>query len=304
MAQCTEPSENDGCNAADGFFDRRFDRLARLVGEDRLRRLQRAHVMVVGVGGVGSWAAESLARSGIGTISLVDFDDVCITNFNRQLHALEGRIGQPKADVMAERLRQINPEAVVRVEACFYSEANADRLLATAPDFVVDAIDSVSSKCHLLATCHARGIRVVCATGSAGRMDPVPITVDDLSRTDVDPLARAVRRILRRDYGFPREGDGTFGIPAVFSREEPIPPQELPSDCGSARRCFCASRNGASFNCDDRNVILGSAAFVTGAFGLHCAAVVVRRLLEATEPPDSIRSQRPEMPPAVSPPPV
>ncbi len=269
-------------NPSDGLLDRRFDRLARLVGEESLRRLHQAHVMVVGIGGVGSWAVESLVRSGIGTITLVDFDDVCITNFNRQLHALGGRIGQPKADVMAERLRQINPAVVVHVQGCFYGEHTAEQILATRPDFVVDAIDCVSSKCHLLATCHARGIRVVCSTGSGGRLDPTSIAVTDLSRTDVDPLARMVRKILRREYGFPRENKGKFGIPAVYSREDPTAPRELPSDGGSARRCFCTSKNSEFFNCDDRNVILGSAAFVTGAFGLHCAAVVVRGLLEGT----------------------
>jgi tRNA A37 threonylcarbamoyladenosine dehydratase len=266
-----------------GGLDRRFDRLARLVGEESLRRLQQAHVMVVGVGGVGSWAAESLVRSGIGTLTLVDFDDVCVTNFNRQLHALGGRIGEPKAAVMAERLRQVNPSAVVQVEDCFYGLETAERVLAHRPDFVVDAIDCVSSKCHLLAACRARGIRVVCSTGSGGRLDPTCIAVADLSRTDVDPLARMVRKILRREYGFPREQKGSFGIPAVYSREDPAPPRELPSDGGSARRCFCTARNSEFFNCDDRNVILGSAAFVTGAFGLHCAAVAVRALLEPQE---------------------
>lgn len=261
-------------------IDRRFDRMGRLIGEANLLRLGRARVMVVGVGGVGSWAAESLVRSGIGGVTLVDFDDVCITNFNRQLHAMEGRIGEPKAEVMAERLRQINPAADVRVQPTFYKRENSEKVLEERPDFVIDAIDCVTSKCHLLATCRARGIPVVTSTGSGGRIDPAQIAVTDLSRTEHDPLARAVRKFLRRDYGFPGENKGDFGIPAVFSREAAADPQELTYDGGKGFRCVCAKRNNDFFNCDDRNLILGNASFVTGAFGLHCAAVVVRALLK------------------------
>ena len=273
--------------AAEGapFADRRFDRLGRLIGEANLLRLARAHVMIVGVGGVGSWAAESLVRSGIGAVTLVDFDDVCITNFNRQLHALEGRVCEPKAEVMAQRLRLINPAAAIRVLPLFYQAENSAQVLDLRPDFVVDAIDCLSSKCHLLAACRDRGIRVVCSTGSGGRLDPARLAVADLSRTDVDPLAKMARKILRQKHGFPRDGQGEFGIPAVFSREDPSLPQEMSYDHGGKQRCFCARRNNEFFNCDDRNVILGTAAFVTGAFGLHCAAVVVRGLLEPAMAP-------------------
>jgi len=260
-------------------IDRRFDRLARLVGEDNLTRLGRVHVMVIGVGGVGSWAAECLVRSGVGTVTLVDFDDVCVTNFNRQLHALDGRICEPKAEVMAERLRLINARAEIRVLPMFYKADNAEQVLGSRPDFVIDAIDCVSSKCHLLAACRDRNLRVVCSTGSGGRLDPTCIAVGDLSESDVDPLARVVRKNLRRQYGFPRENKGLFGIPAVFSREKPALPLELQCDRGAKRRCFCAKKNNELFNCDDRNLILGTAAFVTGAFGLNCAAVAVRGLL-------------------------
>lgn len=263
--------------------DRRFDRLGRLVGEENLRRLARAHVLIVGVGGVGSWAAEALARSGIGILTLTDYDDVCITNFNRQLHALDGRIGAPKAGVMAERLRQINPAADIRVLDTFYRADTAQAVFATQPDFVIDAIDCVTSKCHLLAFCRNHGIPAVCSTGSGGRLDPTRIEVADLSATDVDPLARVVRKILRRDHAFPREGKGLFGIAAVFSREEPAAPHEMAYDHGKGTRCFCARRTSEFMNCDDRNLILGTAAFVTGAFGLHCAAVAVRTLLQPVE---------------------
>ncbi len=265
--------------------DRRFDRLARLVGDANMGRLSGAHVMVVGIGGVGSWAAEALVRSGIGTVTLVDFDDVCITNFNRQVHALEGLVGQPKAEVMAARLRQINPRATIHVQPTFYSAETSAAVLAARPDVVIDAIDCVSSKCHLLAACVHQGLRVICATGSGGRIDPTRIEVADLAQTDVDPLARMVRKLLRRHHGFPAEDAGPFGIQSVFSREPPAMPQALACDHGRKGRCFCAKGASSLFSCDERNLILGTAVFVTGMFGLHCAALAVRSLLPADAPP-------------------
>ena len=258
-------------------LDRRFDRMSRLVGEANMHRLMRAHVMVVGLGGVGSWAAESLARSGVGAVTLVDFDDVCITNFNRQLHALDGTGGQPKAEVMGERLRLINPRARIRVLPRFYNTDSAAEVLAERPDYLIDAIDCVTSKCHLLASCHSGGIPVVTSTGSGGRIDPTRAEVGALGLTDVDPLARALRRILRRDYGFPAEG--AFGIPAVFSRESPAMPRALSYDGGKGFRCVCGKANNPFFNCEQRNLILGNASFVTGIFGLLCAGIAVRALL-------------------------
>lgn len=270
-------------------LDRRFDRMGRLVGDANMARLACAHVMVVGVGGVGSWAAECLVRSGVGTLTLVDFDDVCITNFNRQLHALEGAVGKPKAEVMAARLRAIHPAADIRVLPLFYRDDTAGQILGHRPDFVIDAIDCVTSKCHLLAACRHQGLRVVCATGSGGRIDPTRIAVADLAATDVDPLARMVRKLLRRHHGFPAEGG--FGIPAVYSSEPPAMPHDLAYDNGQGFRCVCAKGDNPFFTCDQRNLILGNAAFVTGAFGLHCAALVVRALLDpsaaAPRPPQA-----------------
>jgi tRNA A37 threonylcarbamoyladenosine dehydratase len=260
-------------------LDRRFDRVARLVGDAGLARLAAARVAVVGVGGVGSWAAESLVRSGVGAIDLVDFDDVCITNFNRQLHALDGEVGRPKAAVMAERLRRINPAADVRVQPAFYDDESAEGILGDRPDVVIDAIDCVSSKCHLLAACRCLGLRAVCATGSGGRLDPSQIAVADLAFTDVDPLARMVRKLLRRHHGFPREEGVAFGIPTVFSREPAAMPHVLACDRGARFRCVCTRGASARMACDERHLILGTAAFVTGAFGLHCAAIAVRLLL-------------------------
>ena len=264
--------------------DRRFDRMSRLVGEPCMERLAKARVMILGLGGVGSWAAECLVRSGVGAVTLVDFDDVCITNFNRQLHALEGTVGEPKAEVMARRLRAINPAADIRVVPQFYNAESGGKILENSPDYVIDAIDCVTAKCHLLATCRARGIPTVTSTGSGGRMDPTRVEVAALSETDVAPLAKMIRKLLRRDHGFPSEGAGPFGITAVFSKEPPSLPYPLSYDNGKGFRCMCSKNNDVPFTCNQRNLIMGTASFVTGAFGLHCAAVAVRALIN--EQPD------------------
>jgi len=259
---------------------RRFDRMGRLVGDDGMRRLFDSHVMVIGLGGVGSWAAESLARSGVGTLSLVDFDEICITNFNRQLHALNGMVGEKKAEVMADRLRKINPQLKANAVVNFYNERLSAEILPEGqePDLVIDCIDSITSKCHLLATCRARGIRIVSAMGTGGRMDPTQIRVDDLGRTNHDSLASSVRQILRSQYGFPEKGE--YGIPAVYSVETPSKPLELHYDGGKGFRCVCPQKDNEFFNCDNRNLIWGNASFVTGAVGFHLASLAVREILK------------------------
>jgi len=258
--------------------DRRFDRLGRLVGDDCLALLARAHVMVVGVGGVGSWAAEALARSGIGSITMVDFDHVCITNFNRQVMATEGMVGSPKAEMMAARLRSINPQASITVMPLFYSAETAAEVFAAKPDLVIDAIDSVGSKCHLLHQCVARGIPVVSSCGSGGRRDPTRIEIGDLSETKHDALAQAVRKLLRKTYAFPAAGKGPFGIRSVFSTEPMTMPVPLAYDEGKGIRCVCTEKSDV-FTCEDRTVIMGTSCAVTGAFGFACAAEALRLLL-------------------------
>ncbi len=260
---------------------RRFDRLARLTGEPAMEQLFRSHVMVIGLGGVGSFAAEALARSGIGRLTLVDFDLVCVTNANRQLQAMRGTIGKPKASVLAERLRRINPHATITAVPLFYEARIADRLLGRAPDFIVDAIDNVTAKCHLLHACRSQDIPIVCSTGASGRWDPTAIEVADLSDTRIDPLAQSVRKILRKKYSFP--SDGPWGIPAIFSTEHLHSPQPLTYDRGQGFTCVCPNDND-HHTCDDRNVIWGTAGFVTGAFGLAAASVVVRQLTALPSP--------------------
>jgi len=193
-----------------------------------------SHVLVVGLGGVGSWAAEAIVRAGVGRVTIVDFDEICVTNANRQLHALTGLVGQQKSDVMGERLRKINPQARIRALATFYNQDSHAEVFAERPDFVIDAIDNITNKCFLIAHCHKEGIPIVVSTGSAGRLDPTQVEVTDLARTENDPLAHSIRRILRQQYGFPAEKPGKkpqpFGVAAVFSRENVIQPEELKYD--------------------------------------------------------------------------
>lgn len=259
---------------------RRFDRLARLYGEAGVHRLMATRVVIFGVGGVGSFAAEALARSAVGHIRLVDFDDVCATNVNRQLQATARTVGKPKAALLVERLEQINPEAELEAVQEFYEPAHADALL-TSPwagptgtfDWVLDCIDNLAAKAHLLATCRARGIPVVAAMGAGGKTDPTRVRVADLGRTDVCPLAQKLRKVLRQKYGFPRDRK-KMGVIAVYSDEPRRWPTELAFDSCSTANCVCP-RKDPRHSCDTRNLIDGTAGFVTGTFGLVCAAQVV-----------------------------
>jgi len=250
-------------------YQRRFGGLARLYGSAGLERLRCAHVCVVGLGGVGSWAVEALARSGIGSLTLIDMDDVCISNVNRQLHALAGELGKPKVEVMARRVAAINPDCKVNPVHSFFLKSNAAQILATGFDAVVDAIDSPSLKCLLIASCKQAGIPVVVVGGAGGRQDPTAIQVMDLAFSSGDRLLQQVRRKLRRDYGFPR-GDQDFGVECVLSRELPVFP--------TGQGCVSANRAEAPDLRLDCNSGFGTASFVTGAFGLAASSCVVRRI--------------------------
>lgn len=247
----------------------RFGGIARLFGREGLECLQRASVCVVGIGGVGSWAAEALARSGVGAITLVDLDEVCVTNINRQIHALDGTVGRAKAEVMADRVRGIAPECRVRTELQFFTDATAAEIFCEPFSAVIDAIDTVANKCRLIAECRARGIPVVVCGGAGGRRDPAQVRVADLSRSTHDRLLQKVREQLRREHGFPR-GEEFFGVECVFSPEPPVYPQTDGSVCAQPEP-------GAELrlNCDRG---YGTASFVTGAFGFLAASVVVRRI--------------------------
>lgn len=258
---------------------RRFDRAARLFTEPGLARLMQARVIIFGMGGVGSFAAESLARSAVGQLVLVDFDEVCITNVNRQLHALKGNVGRQKVDVMAERLRLIHPAGEVIAVPQFYNAETSDALLEGEIDFVVDAIDNLTAKAHLIATCLRRGIPLVSSMGAAARLDPTRVRTADLASTHTDPLARHVRKLLRQHHGIEAREGNALGVTAVFSDEAPIDPSDLNYDKGEGFRCVCPNGDNGLHSCDKRSRIEGSASFVTGTFGLACASVVVRALI-------------------------
>lgn len=260
---------------------RRWDRIGRLLGDPAMQRLAASHVAVFGLGGVGSFAVEGLARSGVGRLTLVDFDVVCATNLNRQLHALKNTIGQSKAQLMAARVGAINPEVQVRGVQRFYDAASSEALLQPRPDFVVDAIDNITAKLHLLATCQRLALPVVSSMGAAAKLDPTQVRVDDLSRTHTDPLARSIRKLLKQRYAI--DCSRPTGIDAVFSAEEVRAPLPLPYDGDEGFRCVCPHGADSPHGCDERPVIYGTAGFVTSAFGMACASVVVRRLAEAAQ---------------------
>ena len=251
---------------------RRFDRAARLLGDEGLARLATSTATVLGLGGVGSFAAEALARSGVGRIILVDFDRICVTNSNRQLHAMKGTLGKAKTEVMAERLRAINPDAVIEARKEFYSERNSEQLLTPEPDVVVDAIDNVSAKLHLIATCLSRRLRLVSSMGAAARFDPTRVRVADLSQTRVDPFARHIRKDLKRRWGI--DCSRPLGVLAVYSEEAPHAPRELAYD-RDGFLCVCPGGNNGQHDCDHGHRVEGSLAFVPATFGLTLAATAV-----------------------------
>jgi len=210
----------------------RFSGIARLYGEPALAKFKNSHVCIVGIGGVGSWSAESLARSGVGRITMIDLDEICITNINRQLHAMDGEIGRQKTAAMASRIQAINPDCQITCLETFFSERNADDILDSGFDYVIDAIDQSLPKSHLLASCHQRGIPVISCGGAGGLTDPTQIQINDLSRSFNDSLLLQVRKDLRNHHGFPQGADlkrkikgKKFGIECVFSSESPVFPQ-------------------------------------------------------------------------------
>ena len=262
-------------NLSSGYLDR-FSGVARLVGRAGLERLRAAHVGVVGVGGVGSWAIEALARSGIGALTLIDLDDVCVTNINRQLPALDGQIGRPKIAVLAERVRLINPECRVDAVAEFFTASSAERLLAPHFGFVIDAIDRMTNKALLIAACHQRGHPVLTVGGAGGRRDPTRIRTGDLGEASGDELLRQVRKKLRRAHGFApgaQRGRMHFGVRCVWSEEPPVFPW-TDGTCAAQRE----PDTNLKLDCESG---FGTAVFVTGAFGLAAAAELVRLVAAA-----------------------
>ena len=254
-------------------YDARFGGIRRLYGDDGQEKLRRAHVCVIGIGGVGSWAVEALARTGVGALTLVDLDDICISNVNRQLHAVTGEFGKPKVEAMAARVQLINPDCDVRPLHSLFTAKTAEIILATKFDCVLDAIDQTDMKALLIAQCRERGIPIVTTGGAGGRRDPAQIRVDDITRATHDGLLSTTRSLLRTEHHFPRDTKKKFGVPCVYSPE----PQVFPTKDGAV----CETREpGAKLRLDCRTGY-GTATFVTGAFGFAAAARVVQRIAES-----------------------
>jgi tRNA A37 threonylcarbamoyladenosine dehydratase len=280
FGRMTSGAENNGLSR--DYLDR-FGGVGRLFGAASLARLQASHVAVIGVGGVGSWVVEGLARSGVGALTLVDLDDVCLTNVNRQLPALDGQIGRPKITVLAERVRLINPECRVEAAHEFFTEKTAERLLAPRFDFVVDAVDRMSHKALLIAGCRDRGVPVLTIGAAGGRRDATRIHAGDIGEAG-DELLRQVRKKLRRDYAFAagaHRGITRMGVACVWSSELPV----FPWADGT---CAAEPEPGSNLKLDCESGF-GTAAFVTGAFGLVAAGEVVRRLVGVGLPATSSR---------------
>jgi tRNA A37 threonylcarbamoyladenosine dehydratase len=253
----------------------RFGGVDRLYGRGALERFAAAHVCVVGIGGVGSWAVEALARSGVGRMTLVDADDLCVSNSNRQLPALEGQFGRSKVAAMAERCRAINPTIEATQIASFLTPSNMAALLEGGFDLILDACDSFRTKVELIAWCRRRKQAIVTVGSAGGRTDPTQVRVRDLSRTEHDAMLSLIRKKLRGEFNFPKNRDRYFGVPAVYSLENVRYPQADGSVCGvrprldpdAALRLDC----GAG---------LGAATHITGTFAFAAVGKMLEMLLK------------------------
>jgi len=245
----------------------KFSRTELLIGKAALAKLSNSTVVIFGIGGVGSYAAEALARSGIGNLVLVDYDDICLTNINRQIHALHSTVGQAKVEVMKRRILDINPSAQVVAVKEFFSAENAERLLSGKIDYVVDAIDTVSSKVCLAKECLRRGIPLISSMGAGNRLSAANFRVADIAETRGDRLARAVRRLLRRE-GITR------GIKVVYSTDPVLVPLTSEADCRN--NCICPEGDA---HCALKRQVPGSIAFVPPVAGLLMAGEVVKDLI-------------------------
>lgn len=252
-------------DTADVDLSRRFGGIERLYGRQASGALQRARACVIGIGGVGSWAVEALARSGVESLTLIDLDHIAESNINRQIHALDSTLGQAKVLAMRDRIHAINPRAKVRVVEDFVTVENAAVLLADF-DVVIDAIDNVRAKAAIAVACREARLPLVMVGGAGGKTDPTRIRVEDLSRTEQDPLLAKVRRGLRAEHGFPRDPRRKFGIEAVFSVEPLRYPDEMCAADRGPQGLACAG--------------YGSSMAITASFGLFAAARAIERLLK------------------------
>lgn len=262
-------------NSLSDTYYQRFSGIARLYGEQALVRFQQAKICVIGIGGVGSWVVEALARSGIGHITLIDMDDVCVTNTNRQIHALKQSIGQAKTEVMAERVIAINPECQVSYIDDFINSNTVISYLGTIGDpkydFIIDAIDSVKDKAAVLAHCRRNKLKIITVGGAGGQKDPTKIQISDLAKTIQDPLVAKLRERLKNEYKLTKDSKGKYGIPCVYSTEQLTYPALNGGICfnktqaAGPKKMDCASGFGAITT-------------VTATFGFVAVSYVLERL--------------------------
>ncbi|WP_069997364.1 tRNA threonylcarbamoyladenosine dehydratase [Cellulosilyticum sp. I15G10I2] len=243
-----------------------FSRTEMLIGTEGLNQLKQSSVAVFGIGGVGTYTVEALVRSGVGRLILVDDDDVCLTNINRQLHATRKTVGKPKVEVMKERVLEINPKAEVLAFRELYNAESAGRLLSADYSYVVDAIDMVTSKIDMIQRCQAMGIPIISAMGAANKLDPTQLEVTDIYKTSMCPLAKVMRHELKkRDIK---------KLKVVYSKEKPIKPIELGGGCKT--ECICTNKERT---CVERRHIPGSVAFVPAVAGLILAGEVIKDII-------------------------
>jgi tRNA A37 threonylcarbamoyladenosine dehydratase len=251
-------------------FAARFGGITRLFGVKGMEKIQKANVLVIGIGGVGSWVAESLARTGLGKMTLVDLDDVCVTNINRQVHALNGTVGKFKVDVMKERIALINPFCEVDVKQCFFGPKNLSFIFDKHYDFIVDACDDFTNKCHLIDYCKKNRLPLVVMGGAGGKIDPLQIRVTDMAHSQKDKLLMRLRKKLRQDFAFPLEDKGEFGVWSVWSHERAVYPTS--EGCLTYKPPRELAKN---MDCSEG---FGSASFVTGAFAFAATSLVLKEI--------------------------
>ena len=269
MTNTASPSEP--LSMSDGY-QQRFGGIARLYGEQGLMALHRAHMVIVGLGGVGSWAAEALARSGVGALTLIELDDICITNTNRQLHTTAQTVGQQKNGAISTRLKAINPDITLFSHEDFLTKKNLTDYIKPTHHVVIDAIDASAIKAALAAHCCWHKQRLVMAGSSGGKTDPTRIQVADLGQTTADPMLAKVRNLLYRHHNFERSKKRRFRIDAVFSTEHRVFPQNDGSTCSTKS----SMQEGIKLDCANG---FGSATMVTGSFGFVAASQAIERYL-------------------------
>lgn len=253
-------------------YERRFTGVRRLYGAEGLAKLEAAHVCVVGIGGVGSWAVEALARSAVGKITLIDLDNIAESNVNRQLHAIDGAFGLAKVTAMAQRIHAINPRCQVHKIEEFITPENVAEMLSAGFDVVLDAIDDAKAKVAIAAFCKQQNIPLITIGGAGGRLDPTKIKQADLSQVMGDRLLAKVRNQLRRDFGFPKAPNSAkqkptkFGITAIYSDEQVLQP-----DADEA----CDIDGLTGLNCAG----YGSSVCVTAPFGMAAAGLAIEQIL-------------------------